>query len=97
VASHDFKGVRELLSPVLGRLAREGAPAALMPLWAKVAGPHISRHVRPVALEGRTLVLEAQTARWQAEIAALEVSLLGKLNEALGPNTVSRLSIRVGG
>jgi hypothetical protein len=91
----DFQPVEALLTPMLARLAREGGAVALGPIWAQVAGPQIARQVRPVAFEGGALVLEAATARWQAEVSALAADLLQKLNAALGRERVERLLVRL--
>jgi predicted nucleic acid-binding Zn ribbon protein len=91
----DFQPVEALLSPMLARLARGGGAVALGPVWSQVAGPQISRQVRPVAFEDGALVLEAATPRWQAEVSLLAAELLQKLNAALGGERVERLLVRL--
>jgi hypothetical protein len=95
--AREFKRMQEVMRPALVRLAREGGAVALVPLWEQIAGGQIARQVRPVALEGTTLILEATTPRWRSEIAVLERELLAKLESSLGAGAITRLSVRVSG
>jgi hypothetical protein len=65
--------------------------------WAQIAGSPWDVQSRPLALNGRTLVVEAVTP---AAIALLRYGLGGlkqRLTEALGPGVVDEVSLRAPG
>jgi hypothetical protein len=84
--------MRDLLPAVLARLARESGQAErLLPVWAEIVGPQISRNARPRRLEGGALVIEVTAARWAQELGLQQATLCERLNGQLGRGAVQRL------
>jgi len=65
--------------------------------WPAIAGERLASLARPGRLTGRhpgrTLELIAQSSAAAAEIQMLSGGLIARLNAALGPNSVSRITI----
>ncbi|NMO21825.1 DUF721 domain-containing protein [Pyxidicoccus fallax] len=97
MARGEFKSLESLLPRVLARLAEEsGRGQALAPVWAAVVGPHLARHTTPFALQGTTLVVTVSEEQWARSLEAEAASLCERLNERLGPGSVTTLTFRMG-
>ncbi len=95
MARREMSSIRSLLPSVLASLAREtGDARALAAVWEDAVGPAIARAARPTALEGSTLIVAVESARWAAELAGRERELCGRLGEKLG-TAVRRLEFRL--
>jgi len=83
VASHLGAGRAEVVGSVFGR-------------WDDIVGPSVSAHVRPVRVEGVTLVLSADHPAWATQIRHLAPDILARLAEVCGPqNAPERIDVRV--
>jgi predicted nucleic acid-binding Zn ribbon protein len=92
VARRDLQSLRSLLPSVLGKVARESGRARhLQPLWREAVGETIARSSRPVALEGRTLVIAAATEEWARELQRKAPEIVARLQQSLGPDVVTSL------
>ncbi|XXF75012.1 DUF721 domain-containing protein [Myxococcaceae bacterium GXIMD 01537] len=90
------KSMESLLPRLLARLAQESGKArTLGPVWAHTVGPHIARHSSPHALEKQTLVVTVASAEWAHTLSQQAASLCERLNERLGPDTVTELVFRL--
>jgi predicted nucleic acid-binding Zn ribbon protein len=61
--------------------------------WRAAVGPalHRATHVR---LEGDVLLVDAASAQWRREVMRSSPVILRRLQELLGPATVSRIEVR---
>jgi predicted nucleic acid-binding Zn ribbon protein len=83
VASHLGAGRAEVVGSVFGR-------------WDDIVGPTVSAHVRPVRVEGVTLVVSADHPAWATQIRHLAPDILARLAEVCGAhNAPERLDVRV--
>jgi predicted nucleic acid-binding Zn ribbon protein len=97
VAAREPSSIRDLLPALLGRLAREGAPASgLQPIWADVVGPALAAQSRPVALEGGVLVVSMRDALWAGALEAQARAVVARLTERHPELRIERLRVRVG-
>jgi predicted nucleic acid-binding Zn ribbon protein len=84
VASRDPTPLASLLPDVLGRLARDGAGAAVLwALWPRVQGAIIGAQSRPVRLVDGVLEVEVRAPTWRATLQAQEAVLLERWNAAV--------------
>lgn len=97
MASREPSSLRTLLPALLGRLAREGAPAsALQPVWAELVGPALAAQCRPTALHGGVLVVTTGSPLWAGALEAQTPTVLARLAERHPELGISRLEVRVG-
>jgi len=86
------------LPRVLGRL---GAPPTMATLeavftrWEEIAGRDLSRHVRPVRIDGRSLVVMVDHPSWATRVRMSSGRILAAVNEA-GEGSLDRLEVVVG-
>jgi len=62
--------------------------------WAELVGDSVAAHVRPLKLDGGTLVVEVDDPAWATQMKFLEADLLDRL-KASGGMSVERIEIRV--
>ncbi|HNJ96481.1 MAG TPA: DUF721 domain-containing protein [Ilumatobacteraceae bacterium] len=63
--------------------------------WEVAVGPAVAAHVRPLKLEGTTLVVQADDPAWATQLKFLEASLRDRLREVTGA-VIEKLEVRVG-
>lgn len=64
--------------------------------WQEIVGASVAAHVRPLRMEGATLVVSADHPAWATQIRALAPDILRRLGEVCGDETVpERLDVRV--
>lgn len=79
--------LKEFLRAALGRIGGGVEPASLASLfgqWGAIAGPALAEHVRPVRLEGGTLVVAADHPAWATKARASASGLLAAVAAATG-------------
>lgn len=64
--------------------------------WEDAVGPHVAAHVRPLKLDRRTLVVEADSAAWATEAKFLADTITSRLREVAGVE-LDDLEVRVAG
>ena len=69
------------------------SPARTRFAWQLVVGPALAR-VTSVVLEDGTLRVQAADPRWLREIDRARASILPKLQQLLGTDTVSKITTR---
>ena len=82
---------------VLNRLGAPAAPATLEALfsrWEEVAGPELAPHVRPVRLDGQTLVVAVDHPAWATRARVESGRILAALR-ALGEVSLERVQVVV--
>ena len=63
--------------------------------WDDAVGEQVSAHVRPVKLDQRTLVVEADSAAWATQTKFLVETIITRLREVAGVD-VDVVEVRVG-
>jgi predicted nucleic acid-binding Zn ribbon protein len=74
------------------------APEALARLfgqWDQLVGAAVAAHARPVSLVRGTLVVAVDQPGWAAQLGWLHDDLLRRFGDALGPDVVTDLVVRV--
>jgi predicted nucleic acid-binding Zn ribbon protein len=72
---------------------KPAAEATVFGDWAKVVGPEVATHCRPVKLEGGELTVEAESTAWATQLRLLSAKLLAQIAGQVGHNVVTRLHI----
>lgn len=85
-----------LLSDVLSERGWESqtAAASVLSRWESLVGPQVAAHSEPVRLTDGELVVEAESTAWATQLRLLSRTLVGRLQEKLGPDVVRKLVIR---
>ncbi|ASW52917.1 DUF721 domain-containing protein [Plantactinospora sp. KBS50] len=87
------------LGAVLARLVktrgwqRPTAEATVFGSWAKVVGPDVAEHSRPIKLADGELTVEAESTAWATQLRLLSGSLLRQIASVVGHDVVRRLNI----
>jgi predicted nucleic acid-binding Zn ribbon protein len=97
-------GAREpqRLGASLDRVARRfGARSAggmtnVFARWPEIVGAAAAAHATPVRLSGTTLHVQVDHAAWATQLAHLEATVLGRLDEVAGAGVVTAVRYRVG-
>jgi len=77
-----------------------GAPAPktlarLFQQWEALVGTAVASHSRPVSLVRGTLVVAVDQPAWAAQLGWLSDDVVRRLADALGPDVVTELVVRV--
>jgi predicted nucleic acid-binding Zn ribbon protein len=72
---------------------KPAAEATVFGEWAKVVGPDVAEHSRPVKLEGGELTVEAESTAWATQLRLLAAKLLARIAGQVGHNVVTKLHI----
>ena len=64
--------------------------------WPQLVGPAMAAHVRPLRIDGSTLVCSADHPAWATQVRHLGAQILDRLREETGDaHGVDRLEVRV--
>jgi predicted nucleic acid-binding Zn ribbon protein len=63
--------------------------------WDDVVGTPVCEHARPVALDAGRLVVEVDQPGWATQLRFLAATLVARLAEAVGPDVVRSIEVRV--
>lgn len=78
-------------------LEQQVAEGGLAARWAEIVGPQVAEHVTPDGVRstpaGRELVLRADSTAWATQVKLLLPQLSARLEEALGPGVVDRITV----
>lgn len=69
------------------------AAGAVIGRWPQIVGPDVAEHSTPVSFEEGVLVVRASSTAWATQLRLLTSTLLGRLEEAVGPDVVTELRI----
>ncbi len=72
---------------------RPAAEALVFGAWARVVGPDIAAHCRPVKLENGELTVEAESTTWATQLRLLSRQMLAKIAQEVGPKVVTQVRI----
>ena len=67
----------------------------LLERWPELVGDNLASHIRPSAIEAKTLVIAVEDPAWASQLKWLETDLLERLAEALGEGVVDDLRVVV--
>jgi predicted nucleic acid-binding Zn ribbon protein len=71
------------------------AVAGVFGQWESLVGDHVAAHVRPVVIDGSTLVVEVDEPGWATQLRYLERELLDRVQPATGGTLLTTLKVRV--
>ena len=61
--------------------------------WPQIVGPDVAEHVRPVSFTDGVLTVRAETTAWATQMTLLTSVLLGRLEQEVGPGTVTAVHV----
>ena len=61
--------------------------------WPQIVGPDVAEHVQPVSFERGVLTLRAVSTAWATQMRLLTSVLLGRLQQEVGPDTVTEIVV----
>jgi predicted nucleic acid-binding Zn ribbon protein len=89
----------DALGAVVDRLGAgpPGVTGRIFTEWEAMVGPAVAAHVRPVKVDGPTLVVAVDHPAWATQVRALAPDILAKVQGAAGSETapLTRLEARV--
>ena len=90
--------MRPLSSALPGALAELLRGTPLSPgkvsfAWRAAVGPALERETS-VRLEGATLIVDAATRQWAAEVRRASSTILRRMETLLGPDAIKELTVR---
>jgi predicted nucleic acid-binding Zn ribbon protein len=90
--------VGELLGQVVTRRrwGQRLETAAVFSLWDRLVGEETARRCEPVRVEGRTLVIRAESSTWATEITYLVDRILDKSEDVIGAGVIDDIRVVVG-
>ncbi len=62
--------------------------------WAVIVGPEVAQHAQIEGFEQTIAYVRASSTAWATQLKMLAPRIVGKLNEALGDGTVTRIEVR---
>jgi predicted nucleic acid-binding Zn ribbon protein len=62
--------------------------------WDQIVGADVAAHTRPERFSDGELVVIADSTAWATQVRLLAATLVRRLNEDLGPGTVTRVVVR---
>lgn len=62
--------------------------------WADIVGPDLAAHTKPESFTDGEVLVVADSTAWATQVRLLARTLVRRLNEELGDNTVTRVKVR---
>ncbi len=62
--------------------------------WEELVGPEVAEHADPESFVDGVLVVRTDSTAWATQLRLLTPQVLGRLNDELGPATVTALEVR---
>jgi predicted nucleic acid-binding Zn ribbon protein len=90
--------VADALAEVAGHLGagRAEVVGTLLTQWEEIVGAAVAAHIRPLRVEGTTLVVTADHPAWASEVRHLSAEILTRVRETCGPDGApTRIDVRV--
>ena len=69
------------------------AAGSVMSRWPDIVGEQVAGHSEPVAYEDGVLTVRADSTAWATQLRLLTSTILGRLGEDVGPETVVELRV----
>ncbi len=89
--------VADSIPRLLGRLGATATPAtmeAVFARWEELVGPELGQHLRPLRVDGHTLVVAVDHPAWATRARMESARILARLRE-LGESPIDRLEVVV--
>jgi hypothetical protein len=64
--------------------------------WEKIVGKVIARHAQPSSLRGKKLSVVVDSSAWMQQLSLLKPEIINKVNESLGRETITDITLRLG-
>jgi predicted nucleic acid-binding Zn ribbon protein len=90
--------IGEALGEVASKLGagRAEVIGTLFGRWTDIVGSGMAAHVRPVRIEGDTLVVQADHPAWATQVRHLATDILDRVRDACGESEAPRrIEVRV--
>lgn len=91
--------IGDVLGPLLKRLGLERRlrEARIALEWDKIVGEKVAAHSRPVALKGKTLVVNVDSSVWLSELSHyFKGKILEKIHDEMGEKRIRDIRFRIG-
>ncbi|WP_226899067.1 DUF721 domain-containing protein [Nonomuraea phyllanthi] len=62
--------------------------------WIDIVGPDLAAHTKPESFEDGEVLISADSTAWATQVRLLARTLVRRLNEELGPGTVTKVKVR---
>jgi predicted nucleic acid-binding Zn ribbon protein len=85
-------GIKQLMSD--RGWEQKAAVGGVFGNWAGIVGPDLAEHTAPGAFEDGELIVHADSTAWATQVRLLASTLVRRLNEELGDNTVRRVKVQ---
>lgn len=72
---------------------KEVAVGGVIGRWPQIVGPEIAEHCRPTDFTEGVLTVRADSTAWATQLRLLSSTLLGRLAEEVGADTVGELRV----
>ena len=84
-----------ILDAVLTRRGwkKQVSVASLLPRWAEFVGDVNAAHTKPEKWQEGVLTVRAESTTWATSLRTMSPMIIARLNEILGPKTITRLHI----
>ncbi|MFI7454514.1 DUF721 domain-containing protein [Nonomuraea sp. NPDC049714] len=86
------RAIRELLAA--RGWERSAAVGAVFGRWIDIVGPDLAAHTKPESFEDGEVLVVADSTAWATQVRLLARTLVRRLNEELGDNTVTKVKVR---
>lgn len=73
---------------------RSAAVGAVFGRWIDIVGPDLAAHTKPESFEDGEVLVVADSTAWATQVRLLARTLVRRLNEELGDNTVTKVKVR---
>lgn len=73
---------------------RQAAVGGVFGNWARIVGKEVAEHTTPTAFEDGVVTIVADSSTWAQQVKLLAPTLVRRLNEELGHDTVRRVKVR---
>jgi predicted nucleic acid-binding Zn ribbon protein len=83
--------MEEALGVLADELAPETVLADVQRAWPAVVGPAIAEQAQPTSERGGVLTVTCSASVWAQELDLMSMSIIERLNQALGSAGISRL------
>ncbi|MBB5075997.1 DUF721 domain-containing protein [Nonomuraea endophytica] len=73
---------------------RSAAVGGVFGRWADIVGTDLAAHTKPESFEDGEVLVVADSTAWATQVRLLARTLVRRLNEELGDNTVTKVKVR---
>lgn len=67
---------------------------AVVGRWPAIVGDAVAAHVSPVAFEGSSLTVQADSTAWATQMRLLSSTVLARIESEVGPGVVTEIVVR---